>query len=204
MRYSIAWPSIRSRRLPEAKRLAGGDTQLLGDKIDAGDHLGHRMLDLQTRVHFQEIELAAAVDELDRAGIAIAGGARDADRDVADALALGFAQGRRRRLFDDLLKAALDRTLAIKQMHDVAVRVGQDLHLDVARALDIALDIKPAVAESSARLSLRARTISSSSIAASRTMRMPLPPPPAAGLISSGKPTARRALRQRSWDRRPR
>src|SRR5262249_22658651 len=140
-------PVDPQRRLGGAKRRAGADTQLLGDKVDAGDHFGDRMFDLQPCVHFKEIKVAATIDELDRAGIAVAGGARDADRDVADVLALGLAQGRRRRLFDDLLEAALDRAFAIKQVYDIAVGVAQDLHFDVARAFDIALDIKPAVAE---------------------------------------------------------
>ena len=70
-----------------------------------------------------------------------------------------FVQGRRRRFFDDLLKAALDRTLAIKQMHDIAVRVAQYLHLDVARALDIALDIKPPVAEIARAFAARAHDL---------------------------------------------
>ena len=44
--------------LREAKLLARGDPHLLAHEIDAGDHLGHRVLDLQARVHFEEEELA--------------------------------------------------------------------------------------------------------------------------------------------------
>src|SRR2546425_4395944 len=36
---------FRSLRVPE--RLTGGDPELLADEIDARDHLGHRMLDLE-------------------------------------------------------------------------------------------------------------------------------------------------------------
>ena len=46
---------------------AGGDADLLEDQVDAGDHLGHRMLDLNARVHFDEIEFAVLVEELDGA-----------------------------------------------------------------------------------------------------------------------------------------
>jgi hypothetical protein len=51
---------------------AGGDAQLPLDQIQAGDHLGDRMLDLQARVDLHEVEIARrrADDELDRAGIA--------------------------------------------------------------------------------------------------------------------------------------
>ena len=41
-----------------AQRLARGDPQLLLDEVDAVDELGHRVLDLQPRVHLQEEELA--------------------------------------------------------------------------------------------------------------------------------------------------
>ena len=58
--------------LREGERRAGGDADLLAHQIDAGDHLGHRMLDLQAGVHLDEIELAVLEQELDRAGAAIA------------------------------------------------------------------------------------------------------------------------------------
>src|SRR3546814_14246049 len=61
------------RSLAVAERLAGGDAQLLVDQIDAGDFFGHRVFDLQARVHFQEVELSAlAEDEFDGAGVAVA------------------------------------------------------------------------------------------------------------------------------------
>ena len=40
------------------ERLAGGDPQLVGHQVAAGDRLGHRMLDLQPGVHLQEVEVA--------------------------------------------------------------------------------------------------------------------------------------------------
>ena len=33
--------------------------------VDAGDHLGHRMLDLDAGVHLDEVELAVLVQELE-------------------------------------------------------------------------------------------------------------------------------------------
>ena len=48
--------------------------------------------------------------------------------------------------------AALDRALALEQVHDVAVRVGEDLHLDVPGAFDDAFDVERAVAECRRRL----------------------------------------------------
>ena len=40
--------------LREPERLAGGDPQLVGDEVAAGDHLGDRVLDLEPRVHLEE------------------------------------------------------------------------------------------------------------------------------------------------------
>jgi hypothetical protein len=42
---------------------------------------------------------------------------------------------------------ALDGTFALVQMHDVAAAVAEHLHLDVARGLDVALDIDRCLAE---------------------------------------------------------
>ena len=57
MRASIAQPSSRTSCLAQPQLLAGGDADHLLDQIEAGDELGHRMLDLQPRVHLEEIEV---------------------------------------------------------------------------------------------------------------------------------------------------
>ena len=44
---------------PNRQRLPGGDPELLGDDVDPGHQLGHRMLHLQPRVHLEEVEVAA-------------------------------------------------------------------------------------------------------------------------------------------------
>ena len=45
----------------DAFRVAGRDADLLQDKVDIGDHLGYRMLDLNPRIHLDEIEFAVLV-----------------------------------------------------------------------------------------------------------------------------------------------
>ena len=69
--------------LRQREIVAGGDADLLEDEVDVGDHLGHRMLDLDARVHFDEIELAVLVEELDGADAEIF--------DLAHRLGDGFA-----------------------------------------------------------------------------------------------------------------
>jgi hypothetical protein len=56
---------------------------------------------------------------------------------------------------DQLLMPALNRALALAQMDDVAVVIADDLELDVARVLQVLLDIHIAVAECGFRLALR-------------------------------------------------
>jgi hypothetical protein len=51
------------RVLPVAQRLAGGDADLFAYQVDAGDQLRYRMLDLDARVHLDEVVTALRVDE---------------------------------------------------------------------------------------------------------------------------------------------
>ncbi len=72
MRHSMAWPSNLMSLCLKREVVAGGDADLLEDQVDVGDHLGHRMLDLDARVHLDEIELAVLVEEFDGADAEIA------------------------------------------------------------------------------------------------------------------------------------
>ncbi len=75
----------------------------------------------------------------------------------ADLLPQLGRQRRRGRFLDQLLVPALDRAVALAEVQDLAVLVGQDLHLDVARVLDELLEIHGAVAERG--FGLRARGV---------------------------------------------
>ena len=74
--------------LAQREFFAGRDQQLLAHEIDAGDQLGHRMLDLDARVHLDEVEAAVLVEELERARAAIADAQARFDADLADLRAL--------------------------------------------------------------------------------------------------------------------
>ena len=162
------------------------------DDVDAGDHLGDGVLHLDARVDLDEEEVArVGVDqELHRAGAAVADRAAEAHGGGADLVAQRRVEVRRGRDLHDLLVAALHRAVALVEVDHVAVRVAQDLHLDVPGALDAALQEDLAVAEGRLRLALAAST-GSSSRPASRTTRMPRPPPPKLALSISGKPMPR-------------
>ena len=134
--------------LLDGKSLAGRDADHLLDQIDAGDELGHRVLDLQPRIHFQEIEaLSCAGDELDGAGAIVAHGFCQRDRLLAHRRAGGGVEERARRLLHDLLVAPLDRAFALAEIDDIAVLVAEHLDFDMARIGDEFLDEHPIVAE---------------------------------------------------------
>src|SRR6185312_299950 len=133
--------------LGDRERLAGGDEDLLADDVDAADHLGHAVLDLDPGVHLEEEVLVADLHALDRAGAAVADGGGGVDRDLADPLAHLLVHVRSGGLLDHLLVTALDRAVALAKVDHVAVRVGQDLDLDVTRVLEVALDVDAVVGE---------------------------------------------------------
>ena len=113
------------------------------------------MLHLDPRVHLDEVELVVLVEKLQRAGVAVADVPACVRAALAHGLALLRGQARRRRLFDDLLMAALHGAVAFAQVHHIAVIVGQHLKLDVPRLLEKLLHVDLIIAERRQRLGLR-------------------------------------------------
>ena len=113
------------------------------------------MLDLDSAVQLQEPEVAAVEHELGRACAPVADRPRERDRRVAHLHAERRVERGRRRLLEHLLVAALDRALPLAERDDVAVRIREQLDLDVTRPLDVALGEDRAVPER--RLGLAAR-----------------------------------------------
>ena len=143
--------------LLELELLARRHPDHLFDQIDAGDQFGDGMLDLQPRVHFEEVEAPVlAGDELDGPGRVVADRLGERDRLLAHFLARRDVEQRAGRFLHDLLIAALDRAFALAEMDDVAVLVAQHLDLDMTRIDDEFLDEDPVVAERRFRLGARA------------------------------------------------
>jgi hypothetical protein len=163
--------------LGERERVAGGDAQLLGHEVEAGDGLGDRVLDLEAGVHLEEEELAVLVQELDGAGVHVAAGEGDLHRRLAHRLADLGRERRGRALLEQLLVAALGRAVPLADPHGVAVGVGHDLHLDVAGPGQVALEVglaRPKEAIASRWADSRAPAASP----AAWTTFIPCPPPP--------------------------
>ena len=127
------------------------------DEIEAGDEFGDGVFDLEARVHFQEVEVFGAGgwaagfeafdEELDGAGVDVAGAEGEADGGFAHAAAEVRADDGRWGFLDDLLVAALYGALALAEVDAVAVGVGEELDFDVAGALDEFFEVDFAGAE---------------------------------------------------------
>ena len=114
------------------ERRAGRNKNLRAHHVDARHHFGDGVLHLNTGVHLNEIVPACPVDQkLHRAGVDIVDSLGDLDGILIELVAnfLGYAPSGGK--LHHLLIAALQRTVALSQVTDAAILVGQDLHLDV-------------------------------------------------------------------------
>jgi len=132
------------------------DENLRAHEIDAGDHFGHGVLDLNAGIDLDEIPLLRIniVEKLDGSRITIVGLARKLHRRIAEFAANTRGEIRRGSDFDDLLMAALDRAVALVEMKQVTVVVGEDLNFQVPRARQICFQEDGRIAKGGARLAL--------------------------------------------------
>src|SRR4029078_13058888 len=106
------------------------------------------MLDLQSRIHLQEIEaLVLSGHKFNRAGAVVTDRLRERDRLLSHFLSGRGIEQRRWRLLDDFLVAALDRALALAEVDDIAVLVAKHLNFDVTRIRDEFLDEDSIISE---------------------------------------------------------
>ena len=119
------------------------------------------MLDLDARVHLEEVELPAGTveEELHRPEPSVPQLAGQSGGRCAQAAADVIVQVRRRRLLEQLLVATLHRAVAVTEVND-PVAVSEDLDLDVASGDYVPLDIHTRVPESSIGLGHRQLKIS--------------------------------------------
>src|ERR1700730_8489683 len=126
-----------------AEGLARGDPDLLADDVDAGKHLGDRVLHLDAGVHLDEVEGAVVRDEeLDGSGGHVVDRVGHHERRLVETGASLLGDGGSGALLEELLVAALHRAVALAQMQADAVPVAQHLHLDVTRLLHELLEVE--------------------------------------------------------------
>ena len=142
------------------QRIALGNQDLRAHQIHTGQFFGNRVLDLDARVHLDEVVIARFVDqELDCTRGYIAHIPRDLDCIRVKTASDFLRHAPRGRKLHDLLVAALKRAVAFKQVDDVAVPVAQHLHFDVLGLDKEFLDKDILVAERLLRLALDLREI---------------------------------------------
>src|SRR5712691_8263007 len=106
------------------------------------------MLDLEPCVHLEKVEAARGVhEELHRPGVDVPDRSRTRDRRAREPVLERRRQVRRGGLLDELLMAALDRAFALVEVDSGPRAIAEHLDLDVARALEVALDVDVAPAE---------------------------------------------------------
>ena len=140
--------------LRPAQGFAACYPDLLLHQVNACHQFADRMLDLDTRIHLQKIELlpVLVVDELDRACVLVPDGSRQRYPGLANFFAQSFADCRCRGFFHQFLVTALQGAVALSGMDYVTERVAQHLYLDMARVGDVAFDVQAVVAKRGARL----------------------------------------------------
>ena len=121
--------------------LAGGNANLPFHEIDAGDHFGDRVLHLQTGVHLQEEELAILINELDGSCVVVTDSLCCFDSGFTHCVFNAVGKCGRRSFFDQFLVTTLCRAVARGDPHHVAVLVSHQLHFNMARPGEVALDI---------------------------------------------------------------
>src|SRR5690554_2415596 len=127
--------------LAQREFFAGGNQDLLLNQVDTGHHLGDSVFNLDTRVHFDEIEFAVFIKKFKSAGTAITHAATSVGTALTDALNQPTGNPRGGRLFNNLLVAPLHGAVAFAQPYRVAATVGQHLNFNMARVLEELLHI---------------------------------------------------------------
>lgn len=128
--------------------LSGGDLDRELDDVNAGDHLGDRVLDLDSRVDLEHVEVLVVVhQELDGRGSGIVGGFDELGGGFADFFDLLAFDERAGGFFDDFLVTALHGAIAFPEVDGVAVLVTDTLDFDMACVFEEFFDEDAAVAK---------------------------------------------------------
>ena len=147
--------AVRDVVLRERQRVARRHADHLFHEIGARDHLGDGVFHLDARVHLHEVVVQLIVQQkLDGARRRVAHGLRRAHGGFQHLVAHALRHHGRGAFLDHLLVVALHRAIALAQGHHGAVRIGDDLHLHVARVQHAALQVHGVVAERAHALAL--------------------------------------------------
>ena len=139
--------------LLDGQRLTRCDAQLLFDQVNTGNHLGHRVFNLNTGVHFNEVELAVFEQELKSTRPAIADIDTGFRATLADVATQFRGDTRCWCFFDHFLVTTLHGAVTFCQIDSVTLTVSQHLNFDVAWVFQVFFHVHHVVAESGFRFS---------------------------------------------------
>ncbi|MNE29153.1 hypothetical protein D3C80_1226250 [compost metagenome] len=139
--------------LLDGQRLTRRDTQLFFDQVNAGNHFSHRVFNLNTGVHLNEVELAVFEQEFERTSTAIADIDARFGATLADVTTQFRGNARCWCFFDDFLMAALHGAVTFSQIDSVTLTVSQHLNFDVAWVFQVFFHVYHVIAESGFRFS---------------------------------------------------
>src|SRR5580765_1032959 len=144
----------RDLLLRDLKRQAGCNGNLIAHDVDRGNLFGHCMFHLETGIHLHKVIAAVLIEEkLDGASIVIIDRLGDRDGRFTHLSAKRWRENQGWSNLNEFLMPALNRAIALTQMDDVAMPVGQDLEFDMMRPLDILFEKYISVAKGSLGLS---------------------------------------------------
>src|SRR6185295_4556036 len=100
------------------ERRARREAELRLHDVDAGHHLGHRVLDLEARVRLDERKRVSVDEELERAGAVVADRTGEPERGVDESRSEVGRYRWARRDLDELLMSSLQRAFPFPEVRD--------------------------------------------------------------------------------------
>src|SRR6202011_4682027 len=120
-------------------RLTARDAQLPLHEVESGDRFRNRVLHLQTCIHFHEVDVASVEQKFDGSGTNVTNLTGDRERGRAQPTADLVWKRRSRCFLDQFLVAPLNRAVPVPEVHEIPMRIGEYLHLDVTWRREVSL-----------------------------------------------------------------
>jgi hypothetical protein len=134
--------------LGKTQRCAGGNLDLLIDEINTGNHFRDRMLDLNTRIHLNKVELVVFIQKFYRAGPRVVQVSHRLGTDLADCRGSFRGMDGREAFLPHFLVPALQRAITFAKMNGLALSVTENLDLNMARLLEVFFEIDSVIPKS--------------------------------------------------------
>jgi hypothetical protein len=117
---------------------ASRDAYLRFNQVYSRNFFRDGVFHLDTGIDFDKVKTArvSILQEFHGSGIDVAGFSRKSERSIAELAPFPLGEIRCRSAFNDLLMASLYRSVPFVEVHDIAVVIAENLHLDVPGPVD--------------------------------------------------------------------